>query len=378
MQKKEGFHSQSHQEIRNTRPLWMREGETMLPKKKARTLNSIPNPMFDPQRGVMDSQAILENIKKIAGFREDQKLPDGIEKSGKTPIKATEKKEANKELQGAFIPKSPIQNEIRKIQADELDHGDLNSTKKSEKDSQTHNDQAQDILDIETSKNIEVFIEKVLRPSRISSKSNGFVKGYAANSNKGLIKQSNEDRICIIMKVVAPEDEDIGYWPNCSFFGVFDGHNGDGCANYLRDNLFQLIVSSPSFPSDTKSALEEGFQKAEEEVLKLEQDFSGSTANVIMIVDDQCFVANVGDSRSILSAFGGQATANLSVDHRPTKKSEMQRILRAGGKIYRNKFPGYQPEEFLEPARVLPGDLPVLSSSWLLHSFDFDPVGLIN
>jgi protein phosphatase 2C family protein 2/3 len=28
----------------------------------------------------------------------------------------------------------------------------------------------------------------------------------------------------------------------CSFFGVYDGHGGSGCADYLRDNLHQFII----------------------------------------------------------------------------------------------------------------------------------------
>jgi len=39
-------------------------------------------------------------------------------------------------------------------------------------------------------------------------------------------------------------------WPNCSFFGIFDGHGGNKCAEYLKDNLHQLIISAPEFPSD--------------------------------------------------------------------------------------------------------------------------------
>lgn len=26
-------------------------------------------------------------------------------------------------------------------------------------------------------------------------------------------------------------------WPKCSFFGVYDGHGGASCADFLRDNL---------------------------------------------------------------------------------------------------------------------------------------------
>lgn len=51
-------------------------------------------------------------------------------------------------------------------------------------------------------------------------------------------------------------------------------------------------------------------------------DRSGSCAIVTLFVDDLCFVANVGDSRAILSGAGGQYTVNLSYDHKPNDQSE--------------------------------------------------------
>ena len=45
-----------------------------------------------------------------------------------------------------------------------------------------------------------------------------------------------------------------------------------------------------------------------------------------------CYIANVGDSRAIISAFRGRKIANLSHDHKP--ESESERIQRNGGKIY--------------------------------------------
>lgn len=63
-------------------------------------------------------------------------------------------------------------------------------------------------------------------------------------------------------------------------------------------------------------------------------DKSGSCAIVALFVDELCFVANVGDSRAIMSCAGGRYAVSLSRDHKPNEKSEHLRILQAGGKIY--------------------------------------------
>jgi len=80
-------------------------------------------------------------------------------------------------------------------------------------------------------------------------------------------------------------------------------------------------------------------------------DKSGSCALVVLIVGDQCFIANVGDSRAVLSAGGGlssftnlppnqrflQGTPKifpLSRDHKPSDELERKRIIEAGGQIY--------------------------------------------
>ena len=63
-------------------------------------------------------------------------------------------------------------------------------------------------------------------------------------------------------------------------------------------------------------------------------DKSGSCAIVVLLVENACYVANVGDSRALMSASGGQKLFVLSRDHRPNEDSERHRITEHGGKIY--------------------------------------------
>lgn len=43
---------------------------------------------------------------------------------------------------------------------------------------------------------------------------------------------------------------------------------------------------------------------------------------LIIVVDDICYIANVGDSRALMSADGGNFTVELSRDHKPNDDNE--------------------------------------------------------
>lgn len=99
--------------------------------------------------------------------------------------------------------------------------------------------------------------------TKCSYKRNGIVRAYAANTNQGLVRNYNEDRVSIILNIVKPESRQQENWPKCSFFGVYDGHGGSACAEFLRDNLHQFVIREESFPWDPVQSIKEGFKKAE-------------------------------------------------------------------------------------------------------------------
>lgn len=209
-----------------------------------------------------------------------------------------------------------------------------------------------------------------VKPAKVSVKENGVVKGYAAGTSRGLVRLANEDRVCISMSAMKPATRKHELWPTCSFFGVFDGHGGSNCADFLQENLFEFIVSTAHFPLDPRKALKEGFKKAERVMMEKEET-SGSTANVILIVGDHCFMGNVGDSRSVMSVRGGEVTKELSMDHKPYRRSELKRIMKAGGRVYQSLSPQRDPRPKedcarFSPVRVSPGGLSVNSPFLLL------------
>ena len=42
--------------------------------------------------------------------------------------------------------------------------------------------------------------------TKISYKRNGIVRGYAANTNQGLVRSYNEDRVSIILNIIKPSE----------------------------------------------------------------------------------------------------------------------------------------------------------------------------
>ena len=74
--------------------------------------------------------------------------------------------------------------------------------------------------------------------------------------------------MAIILNILKPPNKDNIIWPNCSFFGIYDGHGGSSCADFLRDNLHQYIIKEDSFPSNPKEALLKGILKAEGIILE--------------------------------------------------------------------------------------------------------------
>ena len=178
---------------------------------------------------------------------------------------------------------------------------------------------------------------------RISHRPYGIIQAYATITSNGK-RNYNEDRVSIIYNIPKPsgysESRNNMPWPNCSFFGLYDGHGGSRACDFLRDNLHKYIINDKYFPSNPQKAIANGFIYAEKLFFKnfTGIDSSGSCAIIILIIENRVYIANVGDSRAILSAKNGVKFYPLSRDHRPGDEKEYKRILDAGGKIYKTEY----------------------------------------
>jgi len=118
-----------------------------------------------------------------------------------------------------------------------------------------------------------------------------------------------------------------------SFFGVYDGHGGDKVALFAGEKVHQIVAKQEAFSKgNIEQALKDGFLATDRAILddpRYEEEVSGCTASVGVISRDKIWVANAGDSRTVLGVKG--RAKPLSFDHKPQNEGEKARISAAGG-----------------------------------------------
>ena len=176
---------------------------------------------------------------------------------------------------------------------------------------------------------------------KFSNKQIGPLKSFSYNTFQGLFKDYNEDRVSVCSLIKKPSNSKLKTWPKISYFAIFDGHGGEECSEFLKNNYLNYLVENPNFPFDIKLSLIETFQKVEEDFFKLKctdklenSDKSGSCALVAIIFDNKIYIANIGDSRAIMSLSGGTKVKQLTADHKPDNIKEFERAIKNGSKIY--------------------------------------------
>jgi protein phosphatase 2C family protein 2/3 len=56
------------------------------------------------------------------------------------------------------------------------------------------------------------------------------------------MKLENEDKYLIVPHIKKPSNANVRTWPKMSLFGIFDGHGGESCAIYLKDNFLPFFI----------------------------------------------------------------------------------------------------------------------------------------
>ncbi|KAG5526018.1 hypothetical protein RHGRI_032341 [Rhododendron griersonianum] len=113
-------------------------------------------------------------------------------------------------------------------------------------------------------------------------------------------------------------------------FAIYDGHLGDKVPAYLQKNLFHNILKEEEFWTDPGRSISKAYERTDQAILSHSPDLGrgGSTAVTAILMNGRnLWVANVGDSRAVLSK-RGQAI-QMSVDHEPN--TERNSIENKGG-----------------------------------------------
>ncbi|KAB5524141.1 hypothetical protein DKX38_021890 [Salix brachista] len=122
------------------------------------------------------------------------------------------------------------------------------------------------------------------------------------------------------------------------FYGVYDGHGGALVAEACKERLHRVIVEEIMERKlgkkgvsgvEWEKVMEDCFRRMDEEVVK--NTMIGSTAVVAVVGKEEIVVANCGDSRAVMCTRG--VAAPLSVDHKPDRPDELERVEAAGGRV---------------------------------------------
>ncbi|KAK7321184.1 hypothetical protein VNO77_31554 [Canavalia gladiata] len=137
-----------------------------------------------------------------------------------------------------------------------------------------------------------------------------------------------------VAKFMRIQDKELG------LFAIYDGHLGDRVPAYLQKHLFSNILKEEEFWDNPAASISKAYQSTDQEILSHSFDLGhgGSTAVTAILINGQrLWIANVGDSRAVLSR-KGQAV-QMTTDHEPN--TERGIIENKGGFV--SNMPGDVP-----------------------------------
>ncbi|CAH2067799.1 unnamed protein product [Thlaspi arvense] len=148
---------------------------------------------------------------------------------------------------------------------------------------------------------------------------------YGFSLVKGKSNHSMEDYH--VAKFINIKGNELG------LFAIFDGHKGDEIAAYLQKHLFSNILNDGEFLVDPRRTIAKAYENTDQTILSgnsSELGSGGSTAVTAILINGKIlWIANVGDSRAIVSRRG--KARQISVDHDPDDDTERNMIESKGG-----------------------------------------------
>ena len=216
----------------------------------------------------------------------------------------------------------------------------------------------------------------------ISDKSFDIISAYGSNTCNGRVRNYNEDKVKILLDYQLKKESsffDFFSWnrqPKISYFAIFDGHGGSKCSEFLKNNFHNYIFKNSFFPDKPMNAIYQAFKNCEKDFNNMSfkngklLDSSGSCAIIALILDNICYLINLGDSRALYSCNKGKNLYQITRDHKPDDPKEKERIIKNGGQVYMADFLEFNGKKysfknvnfgpgFKFPYRLFPGKLSV-------------------
>lgn len=165
----------------------------------------------------------------------------------------------------------------------------------------------------------------------------------ASNTHNGTTRAYNEDRVKITTFPDLTKKKKLNAPPGpetLGVFSVFDGHGSSNCSQFLFDRLHTILLERCNNDFAKLTSMATGlYQDVDSEfrrhALKINDMFAGSCSCTLVQCNKTLWALNLGDSRCILSKFKGTEVKQLTYDHKPSERNELERIVSSGGSVFR-------------------------------------------
>ncbi|MGM0439588.1 MAG: PP2C family serine/threonine-protein phosphatase [Chlamydiota bacterium] len=151
------------------------------------------------------------------------------------------------------------------------------------------------------------------------------------------------------------------------YAALFDGHKGSQCASFAAKNIKNALAKRLGEFNKIKctelgvwNALKLAMVDIDRTYVTNHLGVGGTTANIILVIDDDLWVINVGDSRAVLVSSEGDAI-QLSEDAKPEIPKYKRGIEKRGGSVSFS-YNCYRVNGYLGVARAL-GDYDTVSAA---------------
>lgn len=125
------------------------------------------------------------------------------------------------------------------------------------------------------------------------------------------------------------------YWISA----VFDGHGGGQTSKILKEYFGDIFEQNMKQTNNAfKKSLAQSIQFIHQKILQVTT--AGSTANIVVYakLENKFYVANVGDSRAIMTE--NNQTKQITRDHKPSDPIERDMIIKRRGSVINGRVNG--------------------------------------